>query len=212
MSTDTAQPTQLPKNSSLQPPKPNKTKKKKSKEKTKEPPNLTCALCRYTFSDISSYKRHTVATLNECVGYYFTCKRCLKPFITHKQLLEHQKQGEEECSKYTFENKIELQNRVITQCNILNEGYKSFIRKFLTPVVIDTQTQETRLNFKLIKLVFDSLSNKEFVEMIKFITIECPDLKFYLLASLKFYIEEAPPEKTEKIKEYFTSNRVASFK
>ena len=81
----------------------------------------------------------------------------------------------------------------------------------LTPVVVDSNTEETKLNFKLIKLVYDSLNVSEFVELIKYASTECSDMKYYLLSSLKFYMEEASDEKAAKIKEFYTANRSTSF-
>ena len=172
---------------------------------------LTCKRCRNTFRDKSTYQRHMLTTTKECVGFLYSCKRCLKPFDNLEKLQEHQIKGEIECPDYKFENKIEAHNRIVTHFNIGNEGFKPFMRKVITPVTIDSETEETKLNFKLIKLVFDSLSTSEFVEMIRYAGIECPDLKFYLLASLKFYIDEASDEKAEKIKDFFIANRSTSF-
>ena len=182
--------------------------KKKNKKDSHD--KFKCKRCRHTFKDKSSFQRHQLTTQKECVGFFYTCKRCLKPFDKIDVLKKHQL-NERDCQTYKFENKIEAQNRIVTHFNIGNEGFKQFVRKVLTPVVIDKETEETKLNFKLIKLVFDSLSIEEFVELIKYAGIECADLKFYLLASLKFYINETSDEKAEQIKQFFTVNRSTSF-
>lgn len=183
----------------------------KTVRKRGPPPQTKCKRCRHDFKDKTSYQRHQITQKTECVGFFYTCKRCLKPFDNLETLRKHQVKGETECPDYKFENKIEAHNRIVTHYNIGNEGFKQYIRKILTPVVIDSETEETKLNFKLIKLVFDSLSVSEFVEMIKYVCDECSDLKFYLLASLKFYLDEANDEKADKIKQFFISNRSTSF-
>ena len=172
---------------------------------------LTCKRCRHTFCDKSNFQRHKLTIQKECVGFLYACKRCLKPFDNLDILKKHQLRGPIECPTYKFENKIESHNRIITCYNIGKEGFKQFVKKILTPVVIDQETEETKLNFKLIKLVYDSLSLTEFVDLIKYAGMECADLKFYLLASLKFYTEEASDEKAGKIKDFFIANRSTSF-
>lgn len=173
--------------------------------------NFVCKRCRHDFKDKPSYQRHEITQRRDCVGFFYTCRRCLKPFVNIEEMKKHQTRGPEECPDYKFENKIEAHNRIVTYYNIGNEGFKQFVRKVLTPVVIDQDTQETKLNFKLIKLVFDSLSIDEFVDMIKYASTECAELKYYLLQSLNFYMNDASDEKAEKIKQFYQANRSTSF-
>lgn len=170
-----------------------------------------CERCRQTFSSQFSYERHILRyNKKDCVGYLYVCKRCLKPFNRRKDVLKHQL-NKKQCQPYKFENKIQQQNRITTCFNIKDMGFKDFVKKILTPIVIDKGTEETQLNLKLIKLVYDSLSIDEFVELLDYAGLECPDLKFYLLASLKFYIQSTTDEKAEKIKEFYVQSRSTSF-
>jgi len=177
----------------------------------KKQTDYICKRCRHDFKEKTSFQRHQLTQRKECVGFFYTCRRCLKPFVSLDEMRAHQLKGPNECPEYKFENKIEAHNRIVTYYNIGNDGFKQFVRKILTPIIVDQDTEETKLNFKLIKLVFDSLSIDEFVEMIKYSSLECPDLKYNLLQSLNFYINDASDEKAEKIKHFFQANRSTSF-
>ncbi len=169
-----------------------------------------CKRCRHNFAAESSLRRHRAIQKKTCVGYLYTCKRCLKSFNTEKQVYSHQLDSKE-CKTYIFENKVQQRNRVVVWFNIGEVGYKSFVTKILTPVLVNKVTEETRLNLDMIKLVYDSLSVSEFMEMVTYTDINCPALKLSLMASLKFYLKDTTDAKAEKIKQFFESNRCTSF-
>lgn len=172
---------------------------------------LTCKRCRHVFCNKKSVKRHQSTKGEDCVGFLYACKRCFKPFKDIKTLYKHQL-SEEDCPVIVFENNIKPSDRISIMFAIGEEGFKEIITKTLTPQPYDLNNpEETKLNFDLIILLFNSLSTHEFVNLIKIIVHELPDLKFHLMAALKKYIDQAPDDKAEKIKEFFKYTRSASF-
>ena len=172
---------------------------------------VKCKRCRRHFSAKYALKRHYIKYRETCVGFYYTCKRCLNTFDDLDEMLEHQLESIKICSKYEFVNEIQQKNRVTTCHNINNFGFKEFLEKILTPVIVDKQTEKTELNFKMTKLIYDSLTNDEFKDFIQQACNSCPDLKCYLLVSLNKYIEFASQEKAQQINDFFTANRSTSF-
>lgn len=169
-----------------------------------------CKRCKEGFKNSFSLKRHN-ETIADCIGHYFTCKRCMSSFNTLDQLNEHQL-SDTTCVKYVFENKIQLRNRVVTEYNVRTIGFKPFIREILTPVQYDKSSSDTKLNYKLISLVYDSLSKQQFIELIKYASAEVPDLKMNLMSSLQqFILETSSDEKVDIVKQFYLENRSPSF-
>jgi hypothetical protein len=105
-----------------------------------------------------------------------------------------------------------MRNRVVTEYNIHNMGFKPFIQEILTPKRYDKNSDDTKLNFKLISLVYESLSCKELVELMKYAFAECPALKLNLLSSLQQYLQETEnEEKIDIIKQFYLDIRTPSF-
>lgn len=183
-----------------------------------------CKKCRVDFKDKKGLDRHTL-TVKDCVGILYTCKRCLAVFDAMLPLRQHQLK-EDECIQYVFQNKISLHNRIVSRYNIREMGFRKYIQDLISPVPVlkqvDTNAEkkngqkesrkyEPLQNTKLIRLVFDSLTNEEFVEVIRFAGIEYPDNKLNLLNALHTYLPHASPEKAQIIRTYYDESHISSF-
>ena len=163
-----------PQSQSLLPPPQESNTPQSQSQKTKE--QFMCNKCRLTFADKQSHKRHRI-TNKQCIPYFITCKRCLKQFDDIVSFMNHQRN--DKCELYKFENKVEQHNRILTDFNIKDLGFKTYIRKVLTPVATTTITPDgtevcdTKQNIKLAHLVYNCLTNDEFIEV-----MTCPGL-FY---------------------------------
>lgn len=182
-----------------------------SKPKKKQIYSLRCERCRYVFANKGCLERHQQNLGIDCVGFVYACKRCFKIFNDIDKLYKHQL-SETSCPKFEFKNQLKPKDRISIMFAIGEKGFHEIITETLTPQPYDLNNpEETKLNTDLIKLLFNSLSCDEFVELIKLVTFEIPNLKFQLMAALKIFNEEAPDDKAQKIKEYFQHVRSTSF-
>ena len=192
--------------------KPNDPKNEKSNEIFK---NYKCKKCRVIFKSKKDLDRHTY-TVKDCVGVLYTCKRCLALFDAIFPLRQHQLR-EDECVQYIFQNKVSLHNRVVSKYNIRDMGFRTYIQELITPISVVNENQksgkksEQIQNVKLIKLVFDSLTNEEFIDVIRFAGIDYPDNKLNLLCALHSYLPHASPEKAKIIQTYYDETHISSF-
>lgn len=184
----------------------------KPDEKEKEKPtDYKCKKCRVKFRTKKDLDRHKY-TVKDCVGVLYTCKRCLALYDAIFPLRQHQLR-EDECVQYVFQNKVSLHNRLVSKYNIRDMGFRAYIQDLITPVSVITENKkkEQIQNVKLIKLVFDSLTIEEFVDVIRFAGIEYPDNKLNLLCALHSYLPHASPEKAKIIQTYYDETHVSSF-
>lgn len=175
-----------------------------------------CKKCRTEFSVKKNLDRH-LATIKDCVGVLYTCKRCLDIFDTLALLRTHQT-NDKDCIQYVFENRAQRRNRVINRFNIKEMGFKKYIHEILTPVSVakelfdNTYKYELIQNTELINLVFDSLTTKEFIELIRIAGIVFSEDKINLINALKQYLPKSSPEKSDIIKTYFEESHIISFR
>ena len=168
-------------------------------------PVTQCSRCFKKFEDTTRAKSH-IKWVKNCVGIFYTCKRCLETFDSLTKITNHQAKTRKPCLPFILDEadrKFKKKARIDIN---RNQNHLSIMEKVICYLHNLTGDDDPVRTPRIIRLL-EVLTNDEFNDVIESIYKERNEVRIQLSTALKVYKKIAKEDRVKEINEFFIKIR-----